>query len=340
MTRRRNRAEPLSLRWKRRAVTIPVMLGLTVVGVLGSPVIVLGAALRDAACMRFRFPTVRVYLFLLQYAINDSVEILLAPILWLSAGFGTRLEAPASMRRHEQLEAWSVFVLARRARRLLGVRLEADAESVSALAPGPVIVLCRHVSVLDASLPALLYMRLGYRVRGVLMAELLADPGFDLLYSRTGSVFIARDSGAAARARIGHLGAHLEGNTAAVIFPEGRLFRPDVLQQQQRRLATTNAIRAARLRLLRHVLPPRPAGVNALLDAAPGTDVVVVAHVGLEQYGNFRRLARTAPLRHPITVGMWRVSARDIPPDPLRRVGWLDEQWCRVDAWVSAHTTR
>ncbi|MEP6665583.1 MAG: hypothetical protein ABJA81_03950, partial [Nocardioidaceae bacterium] len=27
-----------------------------------------------------------------------------------------------------------------------------------------------------------LYHRLGYRTRGVIMAELLADPGFDLIY--------------------------------------------------------------------------------------------------------------------------------------------------------------
>jgi 1-acyl-sn-glycerol-3-phosphate acyltransferase len=340
MTRPQERSEARSVRWKRRAVTIPVMLGITIVGVLGFPVLVVAAALGDAVRLRLRFPTVRVYLFLLQYAINDSVEILLAPVLWVRAGFGARIEAPASVRRHEQLKAWSLFVMARRARRFLGVRVEVDAQSVSMLVPGPVIVLCRHVSMLDASLPALLYMQLGYRVRGVLMAELLADPGFDLLYSRTGSVFIARDGGSAARARIAQLASDLEGSTAVVIFPEGRLFRPDVLQEQQRRLATRDAIRAARLRHLCHVLPPRPAGVSALLDAAPDTDVVVVAHAGLERYGSVRRLAVAAPLRDPITVGVWRVPAGDIPKEPERRTAWLDDQWCRVDAWVTAHTTR
>jgi 1-acyl-sn-glycerol-3-phosphate acyltransferase len=333
-------SEPRSVRWKRRAVTIPAMLGITVVGVLAFPVLVTAAALGDAVRLRLRFPTVRVALFLLQYAINDSAEILLAPILWVRAGFGTRLEAPASVRRHEQLEAWSLFVMARRARQLLGVRIEVDAVSLAVLVPGPVIVLCRHVSVLDASLPALLYMRLGYRVRGVLMAELLADPGFDLLYSRTGSVFIARDGGATTRTRISKLAADLDDDTAISIFPEGRLFRSDVLQERQRRLETTDAIRAARLRHLRHVLPPRPAGVSALLDAAPGIDVVVVAHVGLERYGSVRRLARAVPLRDPVTVGIWRVPARDIPREPERRTAWLDEQWCRVDARVGAHTTR
>jgi 1-acyl-sn-glycerol-3-phosphate acyltransferase len=232
-----------------------------------------------------------------------------------------------------------LFVLARRARRLLGIRLEADPESVRSLAPGPVIVLCRHVSIIDASLPAVLYLRLGYRVRGVIMAELLADPGFDLLYGRLGSVFIAREDGAAARARIAQLTDDLRADTALAIFPEGRLFRPEVLHRQQQRLAATDAPRAERLRHLRHVLPPRPAGVSALLDAAPDADVVVVAHTGLERYGSFRELARAVPLRQPITVVAWRIPAQAIPDRMERRVAWLDEQWCRVDAWIAAHTS-
>jgi 1-acyl-sn-glycerol-3-phosphate acyltransferase len=152
-------------------------------------------------------------------------------------------------------------------------------------------------------------------------------------------VFIAREDGDDARTRIAHLAGDLRGDTAAVIFPEGRLFRPDILHQQLRRLATTDAIRAERLRNLRHVLPPRPAGVSALLDAAPGTDVVVVAHTGLERHGSFRHLARAVPLRDPITIGAWRVPAREIPDDPERRTAWLDGQWCRVDAWIAAHTS-
>ena len=85
---------------------------------------------------------------------------------------------------------WSIDVLARRAERLLGLRIDLDADGADALEPGPVIVLCRHVNIVDASLPTLLYQRFGYHTRGVIMAELLADPGFDLIYTRTGSVFI------------------------------------------------------------------------------------------------------------------------------------------------------
>ena len=96
--------EPLAQRWKRRARTVPLMLAVTVVGVLASPAILAAAAVIDLAKVRFRLPTVRVVLFLLQYGINDSVEILLASISWARAGFGTGLGTPPSIARHLRLQ--------------------------------------------------------------------------------------------------------------------------------------------------------------------------------------------------------------------------------------------
>ncbi len=326
--------EPFASRWKRRAATIPLMLGITAVGVVASPFILTAAAIVDLAKFRVRLPTVRVVLFLLQYAINDSIEILLAPVYWVLAGLGTRLDQPASMARHERLQRWSVDVMARRAEQLLGLRLDIDAASIAAMAPGPVIVLCRHVNVVDASLPALLYQRIGFRIRGVIMAELLADPGFDLIYNRTGSVFIPRDNGPEAITIVRQLGHALEPTTAVVIFPEGRLFRPDRLQRAVSRLGLENPDRAARLASLRHVLPPRPGGVLALLDTIPA-DVVVIVHTGLEQFASFAELAKAVPLRAPIEVTAWRVPVDQIPEADLERIAWLDAQWLLVDDCVT-----
>ena len=329
--------EPFASRWKRRAISIPVMSSVTAIGVVGFPVIVAGATVADIARLRFRFPTVRVAVFLVQYALNDTAEILLAPTFWVMAGFGTRLHSQTSMRRHERLQAWSLAVLARRAKGLLGVQLELDVDGQDALEPGPVIVLCRHVNIVDTSLPALLYQRLGYRVRGVIMAELLADPGFDLLYGRTGSVFIPRDNGPEARSHVAQLGHGADPHTALVIFPEGRLFRPDRRDRSLARLTERDPDRARRLDGITHVIPPRPGGVLALLDAVPDADVVVIAHSGLDQYPTFRALARAVPLHHSLCVTAWRVPAADIPTGDDKRTAWLDDQWCRVDAWVDAH---
>ena len=313
------------------------MLGVTVLGVLGSPLIVVAAAVADLARGRRRLPTVRVALFLIQYGINDSVEILLAPVYWVRAGFGRGLSSASSIERHERLQRWSIDLLARRAEHLLGLRIEVDEASLDALTPGPTIVLCRHVNLVDASLPTLLHQRLGVRTRGVIMAELLADPGFDLVYGRTGSVFIPRDDGPQAVSMIRSLAAGIDATTAVVIFPEGRLFRRDRLERDLVRLAERHPERAARLGELRHVLPPRPGGVLALLDAVPG-DVVVISHRGLDRFASFRELAAAVPLREPIMVTAWRVPRGQVPPGDAARLAWLDEQWLRVDAWVTERT--
>ncbi len=311
-----------------------MMLGATLAAVLLLPVLVTTAAVVDLAHRRFRFPSVRVLLFLVQYAVNDSVEILLAGPFWLLAGCGRRLHGDASVRRHQRLQSWSLDVLARRAERLLGLRIELDHAGEAALLPAPAVVLCRHVNLVDASLPALLYQRRGITSRGVIMAELLADPGFDLLYSRTGSVFVPRDDGPGARALVADLAAATSPSTVAVIFPEGRLFRADALQRALARVAETNPERAERLARLRHVLPPRPGGVLALLDALPGTDVVVVVHTGLDRFASFSQLARAVPLRDPIRVTAWRIAASQVPADPSARIAWLDDVWLRIDEHV------
>lgn len=331
----RRTAEPFRSRWRRRSRTIPLMLAATAFGVLASPLVLAVAAIADLVTGRRRLPTVRIALFVIQYGINDSIEILVAPVYWIAAGFGTRLDRPASIERHQRLQRWSIDLLARRAERLLGLRVEMEPGAFEALTPAPAIVLCRHVNIVDASLPTLLYQRLGHPTRGVIMAELLADPGFDLIYVRTGSVFIARDEGTAALDSIRRFAAATAHDTPVVIFPEGRLYRRDRLARAMERLRAQHAERADRLATLRHVLPPRPGGVLALLDTIPG-DVVVIAHAGLDRHPSFTALARAVPLVDPIRVTAWRIRRADIPTGDDARIAWLDRQWCAVDDWISA----
>ncbi len=328
--------EPLRQRWRRRVVTIPAMLGATAVGIVGAPLLLPLCAVADLVRLRFRLPTARMYLFLLQYGVNDSVEVLLAPVFWVQAGFGLRLRGEASIRRHERVQQWSGEVLGRRAEQLLGLRYELEPGSAEAIAPGRAILLCRHVHLFDASLPGLLAQRNGIRIRGVAMEELLTDPGFDLFYVRTGSVFIQRDDGPAARAACVALGRSLTDGALGLIFPEGRLFRPERLVRSLERLAESDPDRAERLAGLRHVLPPRPGGTLALLDAAPDADVVVLAHAGFEAFPTLGALARAVPVRAPIRVAAWRIPRSAIPSDPAAQVVWLDDLWCELDACVAA----
>jgi 1-acyl-sn-glycerol-3-phosphate acyltransferase len=319
----------------RRTRTIPAMLGATLLAFATLPVAVPGLVLVDLLAGRPRLPRLRVYAVVLQYLVNDSVEVVLAPWYWLLAGFGMRLAWPPSLRRHARLQRWSSEVLARRAERLLGLRIEIVEGRAGGAAP--LIVLARHVNLTDASLPGLLYMRGGdYDVRGVLMRELLADPGFDLIYARLGSVFVDRDGKDESRAAIRTLGTGLDARSVAVIFPEGRLVRPERRDRDLARLAEAETDRAERLAGLRHLLPPRPGGVLALLEGAPHADVAVVAHAGFESVPSLAELCRRAPLDHPIEVSVRRVRRQDIPEAPDAQVRRLDDEWLRMDDWIEA----
>lgn len=307
------------------------MLAATAGACAALPVAVPGLAIADLVRGRGRLPSVRSYLFVLQYLINDTVEIVLAPIYWLRAGLGTSLGSPASIDRHQQLQSWSVDLLEKRAAQLLGLRVELPEADQAALAPGPVIVISRHVSLFDATLPGLLYQRLGYRIRGIIMAELLTDPGFDLLYSRLGSVFIPRDDGKQATSLVKQMTADANDGTAFVIFPEGRLFRASVRERALARLDQSDPERAKRLGGLQHLLPPRPGGLLTLLAALPQADVVLVDHRGLDRFPTVADLLRSAPVSEPIRVSVRRIPRSEIPDAGADQIRWLDDLWLNLD---------
>ena len=309
------------------------MLAVTAAALLWLPVLVLVAIAVDVVRLRFRFPILRVYLFLVQYLINDSVEIVLAPIYWAMAGFGTRLGSESSISRHEGLQWWSVRLLQKRAEQLLGLRIEIDDPDRSILGDGPVIVISRHVSVFDASIPTLVFQPAGFRVGGVVMAEMLADPGFDLIYGRLGSVFVPRDGGPDAIAGITDMVDRLgpTEDTALVIFPEGRLFRPSVRDRLLARLGRSDPVRAERLAGLTNLLPPRPQGLHTMLSAVPGADVVVVDHSGFERLRSVSDLLSVVPLDWPIRVRLRRIVRAEIPDDLQGRTAWLDQLWLDLD---------
>jgi 1-acyl-sn-glycerol-3-phosphate acyltransferase len=323
--------EDRTRRWRRRRATIPIMLGATAAAWIATPVAVPALALADWSRSRFHTPAARVYLVALQYLLNDTVEILAAPALWIAAGFGTTLHSPASIARHEALQRWSLRTLQRRAARLVGVRLVV--EGSEALEPGPVIVLSHHVHPIDAALPSYLYLvERRWHVRGVIAADLLADPGFDLIYQRTGHVFIDRADPATARTRIQHLAAGLDNRTALVIFPEGRLYRPELRDRYLTRLADTHPERAQQLRGLRYLLPPRTQGVLQLLDSAPHADIIVLAHTGLDRLPPLKQLLRRGlPPSIPIHVHIRRIPRTHIPTDPDNQIRWLDQTWNQLD---------
>jgi 1-acyl-sn-glycerol-3-phosphate acyltransferase len=215
------------------------------------------------------------------------------------------------------------------------LQFEIAKEQRTQLDRAPYFIVCRHVSLFDASLPALALVDIPIQVRGVIMAELLADPGFDLLYGRLGSVFIPRENGPEARAIIDGLGQAFDRSTVVALFPEGRLFRPEVRDRALASLAAKQPARAKQLAGLQSSLPPRTGGFVAVLAAAPHIDVVTMNHRGLEPFARFGDLLRHVPLREPIQVDIQRTSRSTLPSDPDALTAWLDHEWLRMDTWVT-----
>ena len=301
------------------------MLGSTAVAFVGFPILAPLAVASDVVRFRFRLPTLRVYLFLLQYLFNDSAEIVAAPFLWLG-------RAPTGA--YERIQQWSADLLVKRAHQILGITLDLDRRSLSEIAPGPVIVIARHASVFDATLPSLLVSEAGVTTRGLIMAEMLADPGFDIFYGRLGWKFIPRDDGPNALRQVAQLADGADEKTALVIFPEGRVFSKAALRRSLERLEESAPERARRMSGLRHSLPPRPGGVTALLAAQPEADVVLVSHTGLDKHGTLAELAKVVPLDSQVSVTARRIKRRDIPDTPAKQTVWLDELWLDQDSTI------
>ncbi|HRE92507.1 MAG TPA: 1-acyl-sn-glycerol-3-phosphate acyltransferase, partial [Myxococcota bacterium] len=91
---------------------------------------------------------------------------------------------------------------------------------------------------------------------------------------------------------------------------------------------------------LQRVLPPRPGGPLALIDAAGDADVVFVAHVGFEGLASLTAVLSGALVGQTIHLKFWRVPRAEIPTHRDERVDWLWRQWEALDRWVSSHATR
>jgi hypothetical protein len=169
--------------------------------------------------------------------------------------------------------------------------------------------------------------------------ELLLDPCLDVVGQRLPNVFVARGSGEPEReeAAIRALAQGLGPGEGMVIFPEGTRFTPARRERALERLEAGRAAeRSERLRGLRHLLPPRPGGPLALLGAAPGADVLVLGHVGLEGLAGVSDLLSGALVGRTIRVRFWRHAAAAVPRDSGAALAWLDERWLELDGWVDA----
>jgi 1-acyl-sn-glycerol-3-phosphate acyltransferase len=179
-----------------------------------------------------------------------------------------------------------------------------------------------------------LLSRYGRHPRVVMHEALRLDPLIAVLGDRLPNRFIDPRGGDIER-EIAEMSRGLGPRDAVLIFPEGGNFsarrRKASIERLERRGHTEEAAWA---RAMTHVAAPRPGGALAAIAAAPGADVVFVAHHGFPR--GVRETWRTLPDPKRITVAMWLAPAADIPPGEQARIDWLFGWWRTLDDWVGA----
>ena len=123
-----------------------------------------------------------------------------------------------------------------------------------------------------------------------------------------------------------------------MIFPEGGNFTPERRERAINRLDRLGLHGMAnRAEEMINVLAPRPGGVLAALEAAPETDVLLVAHTGLDHVLTIADVWHSLPMDKRLLMGWWRIPHEEIPQDREARIEWLYEWWRHVDEWVDEH---
>ncbi|MGI9577106.1 MAG: 1-acyl-sn-glycerol-3-phosphate acyltransferase, partial [Microthrixaceae bacterium] len=329
-------------RWGRRALTVPAVLAAALGAFASTPVVLPVLVAADLSRARVRLPAARVWLVALQYLLIEAVEVLSAPVIWVVAKPGDMLGLRTSQRLSSAVAMWSARCLARRAESLLGVSVVIEGEPPDLPADRNLVVIARHASLLDAALPALVVSGVDQgqqhrqrQVCGVLMSELLVDPGFDIVYQRMGSVFVDRGDSIGARGAIRSMAEGMPSSAVAIIFCEGRLFSTERLAARLDRLREAEPARALRLEGLKAVLPPKAGGLSELLAGCPESDVVVLEHTGLESVPSVRDLLRHCPIEHPVRVRMRFFDRGSVPATEEALVEWLDDQYLEMDRWMA-----
>jgi 1-acyl-sn-glycerol-3-phosphate acyltransferase len=318
----------------RRLVLAPAMVALTVVVLAITPLVVLALAFA-VRLLPGRWRALRLFWFALVYLVRESVGVVALAVLWVLSGFGWKLRSERFELAHVALVGWFLRGLVRAASRVLGLVLVT--ESVPATGDGPVLVFSRHAGAGDSFILVHLLVNTYHRRPHIVLKEALQlDPCIDIVLNRLPNRFIpSRHHGSEVVGSIAELAADLEADGALILFPEGGNFTEGRRTRAIERLERDGHHRAVELaHELTYVLPPRPGGAFAAIDAAPDADVLFVAHTGLEQLSSVRDLWNGLPMDREVRLAWWTEPAERVPAAPDERIEWLFGWWEDLDTWI------
>ena len=315
-------------RLKRRAVTIPSLGAVAVVATLAAPLWAPLVVVVDVVRGRFRLPLLRLGAFGVCWSWIEIAGVTRAAWAWLTGRAGDAAY-------HYDLMGWWAGLLMSALDATTGIRPRL--EHGEALAGGNAIVVARHASLADSLLSAwAIRCESNVRPRYVLKKELLNDPCLDIVGLRIPNYFLDRqaaDSDAELDA-LRRLAAGVGAGTVGVIFAEGTRANDAKRLRAIEKIAERDPERAERMRGLRRLLPPRPAGTRAMVEGAPDADVVLAWHTGFDGLDSFSgiidKLANPLP---PVRFVPRRVARGDVPAGDEFDI-WLDEQWLLLDREV------
>lgn len=326
----------LSARWRRRARGIALELVAFVLITALSPVLLVAAAIVDAALwLRRRKPwmAVRLVAMLWWFLLGELYGVAGLAVIWLTSRGDSR-------RRRQR-----VYRLKRRWLRshLGGVRalfrLRFEIDGLELAAPGPVLVMTRHASIIDNALPDVIIGGAhGTGFRFVIKRELRMLPTIDIGGRWVPTLFVRRGSGDtdAELAKMRALTEHLEVDDALLLYPEGTRWTAEKLARAQAIIAERQPELAPRAARLRNLLPPRLGGSIALLEAARDADVVIFGHVGLDGFEYISDIWAGGLVGTTVRLKFWRFPAAEVPSGRDELIAWLYDRWQELDDWIGA----
>ena len=335
---------PRGARLRRRAKGIAIEAGAFVVLTLTLPLILPAAALTDLflwVLKRKPWMAVRLALMAWWFLFGELRGIAGLAVIYVVTGGPL---GRGSLRRRRLV--YDLRIHWARSH-LEGIRvlfgLTFEIEDLDKAGPGPVLILIRHASIIDNTLPdAVIGHAHGLGLRFVLKRELEMLPTIDIGGRWVPTNFVRRASADVAGevARLRRLAHDLGEGEGVLIYPEGTRHTAEKLARAQELIAERQPAVAPLAARLRHVLPPRLGGTLALLDESRGADVVVCGHVGLDGFEYIRDIWAGGLVGTTVRVRLWRYPAAEVPTGEDERVAWLYERWQLLDDWVGEQLNR